>query len=94
MKIHFIAIGGSAMHNLAIALKLKGFSITGSDDAINDPSRSRLKKYNLLPQKEGWFSDKITSDIDAVVLGMHANCLLYTSPSPRDISGSRMPSSA
>ena len=72
MKIHFIAIGGSAMHNLAIALKLKGYSITGSDDTINDPSRSRLKKYNLLPQKEGWFSDKITSDIDAVVLGMHA----------------------
>ena len=72
MKIHFIAIGGSAMHNLAIALKLKGFSITGSDDAINDPSRSRLKKYNLLPEKEGWFSDKITFDIDAVVLGMHA----------------------
>ena len=72
MKIHFIAIGGSAMHNLAIALKLKGYSITGSDDAINDPSRSRLKKYNLLPEKEGWFSDKITSDIDAVVLGMHA----------------------
>ena len=72
MKIHFIAIGGSAMHNLAIALKLKGFSITGSDDAINDPSRSRLNKYNLLPKKEGWFSDKITSDIDAVVLGMHA----------------------
>ena len=60
------------MHNLAIALKLKGYSITGSDDVINDPSRSRLKKYNLLPQKEGWFSDKITSDIDAVVLGMHA----------------------
>ena len=72
MKIHFIAIGGSAMHNLAIALKLKGYNITGSDDAINDPSRSRLKKYNLLPQKEGWFSEKITSDIDAVVLGMHA----------------------
>ena len=72
MKIHFIAIGGSAMHNLAIALKLKGYSITGSDDAINDPSKSRLKKYNLLPEKEGWFSDKISSDIDAVVLGMHA----------------------
>ena len=72
MKIHFIAIGGSAMHNLAIALKLKGYSITGSDDVINDPSKSRLKKYNLLPQKEGWFSEKITSDIDAVVLGMHA----------------------
>ena len=72
MKIHFIAIGGSAMHNLAIALKLKGYSITGSDDSINDPSKSRLKKYNLLPEKEGWFSDKISSDIDAVVLGMHA----------------------
>ena len=72
MKIHFIAIGGSAMHNLAIALKLKGYSITGSDDAINDPSKSRLKKYNLLPEKEGWFSDKISPDIDAVVLGMHA----------------------
>ena len=72
MKIHFIAIGGSAMHNLAIALKKKGYSITGSDDVINNPSRSRLKKYNLLPQKEGWFSYKITSDIDAVVLGMHA----------------------
>ena len=72
MKIHFIAIGGSAMHNLAIALKLKGYNITGSDDVINDPSRSRLKKYNLLPEKEGWFSDKISSDIDAVVLGMHA----------------------
>ena len=72
MKIHFIAIGGSAMHNLAIALKLKGYSITGSDDTINDPSKSRLKKYNLLPEKEGWFYDKISSDIDAVVLGMHA----------------------
>ena len=72
MKIHFIAIGGSAMHNLAIALKLKGYSITGSDDTINDPSKSRLKKYNLLPEKEGWFSDKISPDIDAVVLGMHA----------------------
>ena len=72
MKIHFIAIGGSAMHNLAIALKLKGYDITGSDDSINDPSRSRLKKYNLLPEKEGWFSDKISSDVDAVVLGMHA----------------------
>jgi len=72
MKIHFIAIGGSAMHNLAIALKLKGYTITGSDDLINDPSKSRLKKYNLLPEKEGWFSEKISSDIDAIVLGMHA----------------------
>ena len=72
MKIHFIAIGGSAMHNLAIALKLKGYAITGSDDLINDPSRSKLKKYNLLPEQEGWFLEKISSDIDAIVLGMHA----------------------
>ena len=72
MKIHFIAIGGSAMHNLAIALKLKGYTITGSDDLINDPSKSRLKKYNLLPEEEGWFSEKISSDIEAIVLGMHA----------------------
>ena len=72
MKIHFIAIGGSAMHNLAIALKLKGYTITGSDDLINDPSKSRLKQYNLLPVEEGWFSEKISTDIDAIVLGMHA----------------------
>ena len=72
MKIHFIAIGGSAMHNLAIALKLKGYTISGSDDLINDPSKSRLKKYNLLPDEEGWFSEKISSDIDVIVLGMHA----------------------
>ena len=72
MKIHFIAIGGSAMHNLAIALKLKGYTITGSDDLINDPSKSRLKKYNLFPVEEGWFSEKISIDIDAIVLGMHA----------------------
>ena len=72
MRIHFIAIGGSAMHNLAIALKLKGYDITGSDDLINDPSKSRLNNYGLLPENEGWFSEKITGDIDAIVLGMHA----------------------
>ena len=72
MKIHFIAIGGSAMHNLAIALKLKGFSVTGSDDIIREPSKSRLTKFNLLPKSEGWFPDKINKDLDAVVLGMHA----------------------
>ena len=72
MRIHFIAIGGSAMHNLAIALKLKGYNITGSDDVINDPSKSRLNTYGLLPKNEGWFSEKITDDIDAIVLGMHA----------------------
>ena len=72
MKIHFIAIGGSAMHNLAIALKLKGFSISGSDDIIRDPSKSRLAKHGLLPESEGWFPKKINKDLDAIVLGMHA----------------------
>ncbi|MBL4905354.1 MAG: peptidoglycan synthetase [Flavobacteriaceae bacterium] len=72
MKIHFIAIGGSAMHNLAIALHQKGYQITGSDDTIHEPSKSRLAKRNLLPSEFGWFSEKITSDIDVIVLGMHA----------------------
>ena len=72
MNYHFIAIGGSAMHNLAIALHKKGETITGSDDEIFEPSRSRLAKHNLLPEKEGWFPEKITKGIDAVVLGMHA----------------------
>lgn len=72
MNYHFIAIGGSAMHNLAIALHKKGETITGSDDEIFEPSRSRLAKHNLLPEKEGWFPEKITTGIDAVVLGMHA----------------------
>ena len=71
MKIHFIAIGGSAMHNLAIALKLKGFLISGSDDIIREPSKSRLAKYSLLPESEGWFAEKIKKDLDAIVLGMH-----------------------
>ncbi|MCQ9637684.1 Mur ligase family protein [Chryseobacterium sp. WG23] len=73
MKTHFIAIGGSAMHNLAIALKDKGYQVTGSDDAIFEPSKSRLEKKGLLPQEMGWFPEKITSDIDAVILGMHAH---------------------
>lgn len=73
MKTHFIAIGGSAMHNLAIALKDKGYQVTGSDDAIFEPSRSRLEKKGILPQEMGWFPEKITSDIDAVILGMHAH---------------------
>ena len=72
MKIHFIAIGGSAMHNLALALYHKGYYITGSDDMIYEPSRSRLEKYSLLPKKYGWFPEKITTDLDAVILGMHA----------------------
>jgi len=72
MNIHFIAIGGAAMHNLAIALHKKGYHVTGSDDEIFDPSKSRLEKYGLLPEKFGWFPDKITTDIDAIILGMHA----------------------
>ena len=72
MKIHFIAIGGSAMHNLALALHQKGDTITGSDDEVFEPSKSRLKAKGLLPEKEGWFPEKITADIDAVILGMHA----------------------
>ncbi|MXV50224.1 peptidoglycan synthetase [Pedobacter sp. HMF7647] len=72
MNLHFIAIGGSAMHNLAIALKKKGFVITGSDDAIYEPSASRLSNYGLLPKEMGWFENNITSEIDAVILGMHA----------------------
>ncbi len=72
MKIHFIAIGGSAMHNLAIALQQKGYQITGSDDTIHDPSKTRLANKGLLPNEFGWFPEKITADLDAVILGMHA----------------------
>ena len=72
MRVHFIAIGGSAMHNLALALHEKGDHVTGSDDEIFNPSKSRLEAKGLLPQEYGWFPKKITSDIDAVILGMHA----------------------
>jgi UDP-N-acetylmuramate: L-alanyl-gamma-D-glutamyl-meso-diaminopimelate ligase len=72
MKIHFIAIGGSAMHNLAIALHKKGYQITGSDDEIFEPSKSRLARYGLLPQNQGWDAANIHSGLDAVILGMHA----------------------
>lgn len=72
MRIHFIAVGGSAMHNLAIALHLKGYLVTGSDDNIFEPSKSRLDKYGLLPEKFGWYPSKISSDLDFVILGMHA----------------------
>lgn len=72
MKVHFIAIGGSAMHNMAIALKKKGYQVSGSDDEIFEPSKTRLKNVGLLPENEGWFPEKISSDIDAVILGMHA----------------------
>ncbi len=72
MNIHFIAIGGAAMHNLALALHHKGETVTGSDDTIFEPSRSRLDAYGLLPEEFGWFPEKITADLDAVILGMHA----------------------
>ncbi|HFK5570092.1 TPA: UDP-N-acetylmuramate--L-alanine ligase [Elizabethkingia meningoseptica] len=73
MNIHFIAIGGSAMHNLAIALKEKGYHVTGSDDAIFEPSKTRLEKRGILPNEMGWFPEKINNNIDAVILGMHAH---------------------
>ena len=72
MRTHFIAIGGAAMHNLALALYEKGYNVTGSDDAIFEPSRSRLEKKGLLPIEMGWFPEKITTDIEAIILGMHA----------------------
>jgi len=72
MRTHFIAIGGSAMHNLALALHNKGYQVTGSDDAIFEPSKSRLEKKGILPEQFGWFPEKITSNIDSIILGMHA----------------------
>lgn len=72
MKIHFISIGGSVMHQLAIALKRKGYQITGSDDEIFEPAKSNLAKEGILPEEIGWQPGKITKDLDAVILGMHA----------------------
>ncbi len=72
MQVHFIAIGGSVMHNLAIALHHKGYQVTGSDDEIYDPALTRLQNLGLLPAEMGWFSEKIHSGLDAVIVGMHA----------------------
>ena len=72
MRLHFIAIGGSAMHSLAIAMHNLGHIVTGSDDAIFDPSRSNLEASGLLPKDLGWFPEKINSEVDIVILGMHA----------------------
>ena len=72
MKVHFIAIGGSAMHNLALALHNKGYQVSGSDDTIFEPSKSRLEAKGLLPEQFGWFPEKISDNLDAIVLGMHA----------------------
>lgn len=71
-EVHFIAIGGAAMHNIALALSQNGAKVSGSDDEIAEPSRSRLKSAGLLPEEEGWFPEKIHGQLDAVVLGMHA----------------------
>jgi len=71
-RIHFIAIGGNAMHNLAIALYKEGNVVTGSDGDIFEPARSRLSKYGLLPKNPGWDAGRITKDLDEIILGMHA----------------------
>ncbi len=71
-RIHFIASGGSIMHSLAIALKQSGNNVSGSDDHFYEPSKSKLAAHGLLPENEGWDADRITEDIDFVVLGMHA----------------------
>ncbi len=72
MKVHFIAIAGSAMHNLAIALKKKGYEVTGSDDEIFSPAKERLEEYGILPKKLGWKEERISKDLDCIILGMHA----------------------
>lgn len=72
MNIHFISIGGSVMHQLAIALKRKGYQITGSDDEIFEPAKSALAAEGILPQRIGWFPENVRKDLDAVILGMHA----------------------
>src|ERR1700712_3126766 len=72
MNIHFIAIGGSIMHQLAITLQLKGNTVTGSDDEIFEPAKTSLEKAGMMPESPGWFPQKITANINAVILGMHA----------------------
>src|SRR5574343_1049495 len=72
MKVHFISIGGSVMHQLAIALKKKGYEVTGTDDEIFEPALSNLKEAGILPDTIGWNPDYIKPDLDAVILGMHA----------------------
>jgi UDP-N-acetylmuramate: L-alanyl-gamma-D-glutamyl-meso-diaminopimelate ligase len=71
-RFHFIAIGGAVMHNLALELQAHGYEVTGSDDEIFDPAKSRLQAAGLLPEKQGWFEEKIHSELDGIILGMHA----------------------
>src|SRR6476661_930904 len=72
MRIHFTSIGGSVMHQLAIALKRKGYQVTGSDDEIFEPARGNLDSEGILPQQLGWQPDLVDSKLEAVILGMHA----------------------
>ena len=72
MNVHFIAIGGSVMHQLAIALKRKGYVVTGSDDEIFEPARTNLEREGILPAEIGWRPALIHPGLDAVILGMHA----------------------
>ena len=72
MNVHFIAIGGSAMHNLAIALSRKNYNVSGSDDEIFEPSATRLKKQGIFPSQIGWDTDNIHDGLDAIIVGMHA----------------------
>ncbi|MEA3445028.1 MAG: Mur ligase domain-containing protein, partial [Bacteroidota bacterium] len=72
MKVHLIAIGGAVMHNMALALQEKGFEVSGSDDEIFDPAKSRLDAAGILPEKWGWFPEKISNNTDIIILGMHA----------------------
>src|SRR5580693_934202 len=72
MKVHFIAIGGSVMHQLAIALHRKGYRVTGSDDEIFEPARTNLEEEGLLPESPGWHPERVDTGLDAVILGMHA----------------------
>ena len=71
-QYHFIAIGGAVMHNLALALVEKGYQVTGSDDEIYEPSKTRLKKAGILPEEQGWFPEKIHAGLEGILLGMHA----------------------
>jgi len=72
MNIHILACGGAVMHNIALALHQLGHHITGSDDEIFEPALSRLKKANICPEAFGWFPEKINTQLDFIILGMHA----------------------
>ncbi len=72
MRVHFIAIGGSVMHQLAIALSRKGYQVTGSDDEIFEPAKANLEKQGILPPETGWKPERVHSGLDAIILGMHA----------------------